>query len=206
VCQPNLRRLVLAMHQYNDAYGTLPPAYLADANGNPMHSWRVLLLPFLGPNAQQLYAQYDFSEPWDGPNNRLLAARIPEIFVCPEDRRRATCDTSYVVVTGKTTVFNGSHSMSIDQLAAMDGVSATVLVVECAASGINWMQPRDLQYDQMSFTLNDPSAKQSVRSGHAQGANVAMADGAAKRVTKRVDPHAWQGAFTADGGESPIEF
>ena len=35
-----------------------------------MHSWRVLLLPYL--DRSDLYKAYDFTEPWDGPNNRKL--------------------------------------------------------------------------------------------------------------------------------------
>ncbi|HZW34640.1 MAG TPA: DUF1559 domain-containing protein [Isosphaeraceae bacterium] len=42
-------------------------SYIADATGKPMHGWRVLILPFLEQSA--VYNQYDFSEPWDGPNN-----------------------------------------------------------------------------------------------------------------------------------------
>ena len=32
---------------YESVYHTLPPAYLTDAEGKPMHSWRVLILPYL---------------------------------------------------------------------------------------------------------------------------------------------------------------
>ena len=55
---------------YEDEHGCFPPAYVADASGRPMHSWRVLILPYL--DQQQLYDQYDFSEPWNGPNNQQL--------------------------------------------------------------------------------------------------------------------------------------
>ena len=44
----NLRRISLAMLLYEREYGTLPPACTLDPNGAPLHSWRVLLLPFLG--------------------------------------------------------------------------------------------------------------------------------------------------------------
>jgi hypothetical protein len=206
VCQTHLRQLVLAMHQYNGVYGTLPPAYLADASGKPMHSWRVLLLPYLGPDALKLYKQYDFNEPWDGPHNRLLAKHMPKFFACPQDKRRGKFDTSYVVVTGKETVFNADQSMSLNQLAAMDGTSTTLLVVECAQSGIHWMEPRDLRYDEMSLKINDPSGKQGVRGHHGDGANVGMADATCKFVSKHVNPAAWRAAFTANGGEESFSF
>jgi uncharacterized protein DUF1559 len=68
----------VAVATYHDTYGTLPPAYIADAEGKPLHSWRVLLLPFL--EQRELYEQYDFDEPWDGPNNRKLLAQRPSVF------------------------------------------------------------------------------------------------------------------------------
>ena len=64
----NLRQIALALQSYHQANGCFPPAYVADKNGKPMHSWRVLILPYLG--FDDLYKAYDFTEPWDGPNNK----------------------------------------------------------------------------------------------------------------------------------------
>src|SRR5690242_17032670 len=65
-CKNNLKQIGLALHNYHETYGGLPPAFVADDQGRPMHSWRVLILPFLGEQA--LYNEYNLSEPWDGPN------------------------------------------------------------------------------------------------------------------------------------------
>src|SRR5260370_743998 len=46
-CKNNLKQIGLALHNYHDVYGSFPPAYFVDASGKPMHSWRVLILPFL---------------------------------------------------------------------------------------------------------------------------------------------------------------
>ncbi|MDH3719020.1 MAG: DUF1559 domain-containing protein, partial [Planctomycetota bacterium] len=76
-CMNNLKQIALALHQYHDQYGSFPPAYVAGPDGKPWHSWRVLILPFI--EAEPLYAMYNFDEPWDGPNNRKLAAAAPHI-------------------------------------------------------------------------------------------------------------------------------
>ncbi|HEV3023824.1 MAG TPA: DUF1559 domain-containing protein, partial [Pirellulales bacterium] len=67
------------------------PAFVADDEGKPMHSWRVLILPFI--EQQPLYDQYDFSEPWNGPHNadhgqppEQLVTLVPEyLLAVPED-------------------------------------------------------------------------------------------------------------------------
>src|SRR5262245_60656054 len=73
-CANNLRNISLALCQYHDIHGTFPPAYITDEDGRPMHSWRVLLLPYLDQHS--VYRQYRFDEPWDGPNNSALALAV----------------------------------------------------------------------------------------------------------------------------------
>src|SRR6516165_2689000 len=82
-CKNNLMNIGLALHNYHDQFGSFPPACVADENGRPMHSWRVLILPFL--DQTPLYNQYRFDEPWDGPNNKKLADTILAVYNCPSD-------------------------------------------------------------------------------------------------------------------------
>lgn len=107
-CRENLKRLGIAFHAYHDRYHSFPPTYILDANGKPMHSWRVLLLPFLG--RQDLYDQYHFDEPWDGPRNRRLAARIPDVYHCPGDSSANREHTSYVGVVSRYTAWVGAQT------------------------------------------------------------------------------------------------
>src|SRR5579864_6535484 len=93
-CLGNIHNIALALHSYHGIYGSLPPPYIADANGRRMHSWRVLMLPFL--DRPDLYEAYRFDEPWDGPNNSKLHDKIVETFMCAADHGggRST-ETSY---------------------------------------------------------------------------------------------------------------
>src|SRR5262249_13538594 len=79
-CMGHLNQLHVAFHNYHDTYGCFPPAYVADANGKPIHSWRVLMLPFI--DEVHLYEKYRFDEPWNGPNNRRLANQLNWRFHC----------------------------------------------------------------------------------------------------------------------------
>ena len=46
-CMGHLKQISLAMLNYHEKYKCFPPAYIADDEGRPMHSWRVLVLPFM---------------------------------------------------------------------------------------------------------------------------------------------------------------
>jgi prepilin-type processing-associated H-X9-DG protein len=170
-CKNHLKQLALAMHNYHDKYGSFPPAYIADKNGRPMHSWRVLLLPFLefGP----LYDQYRFDEPWNGRHNRELAALPIQLFHCPADTGTKT-DSSYFVVVGPKTIFPGASSIKIADIT--DGTSNTILLVEAVDSGINWLEPRDMSYEEALRGIN-PKTGWGISSRHDGGAQVAFADG-----------------------------
>ncbi len=102
-----------------------------------MHSWRVLLLPYL--DQQALYDQYRFDEPWDGRHNRKLADNIGHVYNCsgeqsPAGQKRRTM-TSYVAVVGPETMWPGSQSTKLSDIG--DGTSNTLMVVEIANSGIH---------------------------------------------------------------------
>src|SRR4029450_8262750 len=38
MCSNNLKQIWVALQNYHDVYHSVPPAYVADANGKPMHS------------------------------------------------------------------------------------------------------------------------------------------------------------------------
>lgn len=172
-CQGHCCQIALALHHYHDAYGSFPPAYVADANGKPMHSWRVLLLPYIEESA--LYQRYNFNEPWNGPNNRLLAAEMPRTYGCPSAGGLLGGDeTNYVVVVGPGTVWPGATSVSLSQIT--DGTDDTLLFVEVAGSGISWLEPRDLELATMPLTIN-PRGKLGISSFHPGRANGATASG-----------------------------
>ena len=47
----NLKQIGLALLNYEQTNGRLPPAAVADKQGKAMHSWRTLILPYLERNA-----------------------------------------------------------------------------------------------------------------------------------------------------------
>ncbi|HUE74218.1 MAG TPA: DUF1559 domain-containing protein [Pirellulaceae bacterium] len=200
-CGHNLRWIGVALHSYHDVYHSFPPAYVADEKGRPMHSWRVLLLPFL--EQQPLYDQYRFDEPWDGPNNRRLHQQLVHVYQCPggprEPARRDDTQTSYLVVVGPRTAFPEDKCVALSDIT--DDHGNTILVVEVANSGIHWMEPRDLHVTQMDPQVN-PSRGQGISSKHRGGANVVMVDGTVEFLdAKLLTADQIEAMLTIAGGE-----
>jgi hypothetical protein len=188
VCTNEMKQLALALHEYHRAYGSFPPAYVADKKGRPMHSWRVLILPFL--EGDYFYKQYTFTEPWDGPNNKKLLATRPKGFDCPSDasaRFPATC-TSYVAVVGGNAGWAGEKSRKLSELTPQ---SQTVLLVEVTGANIPWTEPRDLDLDSLRASPQRcvaPSSQHVPDSDFFHysppaGINVVLADGSVHFLT-----------------------
>ena len=203
-CRNNLANIVIALHNYHDVYKSFPPAYVADENGKPMHSWRVLILPFL--EHQALYDQYRFDEPWDGTNNSQLAADL-KILMCPADQRGIAGQTSYVAVVGPGTAWPGAKSVALSDI--KDGAGSTILIVEVNNSGIHWMEPRDLDASQMPLAINaKPAAKGAspgISSGHPGVAQAARADGSVFAIDDDTPPATVRAMLTIAGGETVVE-
>ena len=177
-CANNLKQIALVLHAYHAAYGALPPAYIADEKGRPLHSWRVLILPFL--EQQSLYDQYDFREPWDGPNNVKLLGNKPFMFECPS--KHATGPgvskfTSYVAISGPGMMFPGAETIRLDQVT--DRPAETLMVVEVLNVQIPWTKPDDLDVQKMGSRVNDRKYP-SISSNHPGGANAALGDAACR--------------------------
>ena len=200
-CGNNLKLIALALQNYHDTYRCFPPAYIADSSGKPIHSWRVLILPFM--DQKNLYARYRFNEPWDGPNNRLLHKEIVATFGCPSDIAGSAIETDYVVVVGPGTMFPDDKCTSASQIA--DGTPNTLLVAEVQNSGIHWMEPRDLHVTQMATTIN-PKSGQGVSSTHSRGAMTAFVDGHVQLIPKNIPPDQLRAILTIAGGEQIVDY
>jgi prepilin-type processing-associated H-X9-DG protein len=122
---------------------------------------------------RDLYAQYRFDEPWNGPHNRQLADQMPDLLRCPSDKGPKV-DTSYFVVVGPKTFFPGATPLRIRDVT--DGTTRTILVVESADSEVNWMEPRDSTYEDALRGINAKPGL-TISSRHPKGAYALFADG-----------------------------
>jgi hypothetical protein len=187
-CFNNLKQISRALLNYDAEHGSFPPAVTYDKQGKPMHSWRVLILPYL--DRRDLYDEYKFGEPWDGPNNRKLLAVHPAYYRCPSDKAawdKGSTITSYVAVVGSRAAWRRDKGTSLKDIASHGLPENTILVIENADSGTPWTEPRDFSLDDVPTFAADKS-KPIIRCSHMRdngyffqetpaGACVAFADG-----------------------------
>lgn len=201
-CTNNLKMIMLAMHNYHDQYQSFPPAFTTDENGQPLHSWRVLLLPFM--EQQELYEKIKLNEPWDSDwNSQFHHINIPE-FVCPsgylyfcrdekESLMKGLC--FYSIIVSDQTAFPGKESRSFGDI--KDGSSNTIALVERKLP-ICWMNPNgELSFQTALKGINQHLTE--VGSFHSFGCNAAAFDGSVRFISNSINPDIWKALLTADG-------
>ncbi|MBI1904175.1 MAG: DUF1559 domain-containing protein [Planctomycetia bacterium] len=190
-----VRQIAEALIRYHQDHAEFPPAYTVDAKGKRLHSWRVLILPYLGEG--NLYSQIRLNEPWDSPFNQRFHAQMPAVF--QEVGATPGGNTCCVAIEGKGFIFDGAKKTKLDEI--KDGPADTILVLEISGSDIPWMEPKDYTSADVDFT---PGNRVSgfVGSSHSKGAYAGLADGTAKLVSEEMDSSEFKGRLTISGGES----
>ena len=186
----NLKQIGLAFHNFHNANNRFPAAINKDKGPFP-YSWRVAILPYI--EQQDLYNQYRFDEPWDGPNNRKLIDRMPALYAYPafDGTPSSRSSPSYFVFTGDSTIGGVEGGSQLSQIT--DGTSNTILAVE-ARRDIPWTRPEDLPFD--------PKAPLAGLGGFTpDGFNALFCDGAVRHLKKSINTMVLKALITRDGGE-----
>lgn len=197
-CKNNLAQLSVALHNYHNVYGSFPPAFVLDEQGQPMHSWRALILPHLDVQGE-LPAPYDFNEPWNGPHNSGLALAVPKVFRCPSGADTLPPGhTGYLAVVGDVGMWPRTKPRSRGSV--RDGLGNTIMLVEAQHNSVNWLEPTDLDAETLPIAINGPEPD-GVSSSHLGGANFLLGDGSVRFYANTISPGFLQAIFTANGGE-----
>lgn len=222
----NLKKIGEALIKYEKEQGYFPPAIVNGPDGRPWHSWRVLLLPYLGQ--KDLYEAYDMSKPWNDPQNLTILDRIPDVYRDPIYQDKSSWYTHYVVLTGDKTAFRPEgirlpspeilkrskkpfYELSLEQRKGLvistriqDNAALTIAAASVGPTQkILWTKPEDIT-----------SASAEVKPGQTGGfsapytfedtkiAPVLMFDGTVKMLRDTVDTESLAAMMTIAGGET----
>lgn len=216
-CALSMKQIMLGIMNYESDHGVFPPPYVADADGKPMHSWRVMILPYL--EQQELYEKYRFDEAWDGPHNRKLWDETPDFYRCPgcehciELGLKPFGVTSpqaahYFAVVGDETAWPTSRAIGGKEV--RDGLRETVFVVEHTGMNVPWTAPEDLALDEAvkALTTNEVPGHLRASEGSFEfsatqtGRTIGYGDGLTEYFAPGLDEETARGFFTIAGGES----
>ncbi len=166
-CWNNLRQIAVGLHLYEQEYGALPPAYTVDAEGQPLHSWRTLILPFMEQKA--LYGVIDLTKPWDDPVNKKARDAILPTYLCLS-KDGSMEQTTYLAIVTPGGCFLPTESRKLSDIT--DDHAKTLMVVEVDAKhGVPWMSPTDAD-EELILSLTS-----SKSLSHASGMNAVFVDG-----------------------------
>lgn len=194
-CMLSLKAVALALHNYHEDYGSFPPVVVRDNEGQPMHSWRALIFPYL--DGGNYYAQYDFAQLWNSPSNldfaeKVLTGQTSYYQSCHCQARRPESETVVLAVTGADTAWPPDRCVSLGDVT--DGHDSTFFLVAVSHSGIGWFEPRDISLEDVPKT-----------SAHGDGVHAGLVDGSVHFLPSSVSSRAY---FTIDAGDkvSPDRF
>jgi len=186
-CANYEKQMGLAFHCYHDRYGALPPLYTVDEEGKPLHSWRVLLLPYI--EQQALYEQIRLDEPWDSDHNKQFHDQMPYIYKCPSspgDRRKG-CTYSAIAGWSFVPAKEAGSVLGLNFWDFTDGLSNTLALVE-VKEPFNWMDPTaDVSLDDVALgnRVGSYHANTNVIVLHMDGRVIAIAPTQLQRMAAR---------------------
>ncbi|WP_425400610.1 DUF1559 domain-containing protein [Aeoliella sp.] len=194
-CTNNMKQILLALHNYHDANGELPPAYTVDDDGNRLHSWRALILPYMeGNNVAEFI---DYSKPWDDPANAEARDCVVETYLCPSAAFDDEHLTTYVAVVGPEFLFSGPEPRKFSDVS--DGNANTIAVLEIGYEhAVHWMSPEDVDEE---FVINNVEA---LDTGHPGIFIAGYLDGSVHNFEQDIDRQKLRALLTIAGRE-PID-
>lgn len=194
----NMRQCIIAMHNYHNDFAKMPEAATLK-NGKPMHSWRVMMLPYL--EHDNIYKQVRLDEPWDSESNKKLFESIPmpKVYAHPTKTDSDNKTTFYKVFVSKSDInpragFSLGKPITLGQMSVQDGTSNTMAMIE-AGPPVLWYKPEDIEFDPKAQLPNLVSPWKDKK------VNIGFFDGSIRTGWLGTDEETWKGFITINGGE-----
>ncbi|HBT75803.1 MAG TPA: hypothetical protein DEB39_02510, partial [Planctomycetaceae bacterium] len=145
-----MRWIVRGVTRYIQEHKQFPPMTIKSADGRPLLSWRVAILPMLGE--EELYKQFKRDEPWDSEANKPLLEKMPAVFAMPLKEGVAarnpgadsTSMTRMRIFNSPGTLF-AREPLKPEDIVSPPSTALVALVVPDQA--VEWTRPDTLVYE-----------------------------------------------------------
>lgn len=180
----SLRMIGLGMELFRDRNLEQYPRNIVDADGKPLWSWRVQLLPVM--ELDFYYRQLRLDEPWDSTHNsRILAQMPPRVFAINPQTPDGHADVQAVIGPGF------GFSPDGDEPITKAGKDTLMLVEVAPERAVFWAKPNDYVWNPEKPTdgLGAPGASFFLASHGSYGS---------VRISKQESADVLKKAFSRD--------
>jgi len=213
-CQNNSRQLILGLHNYESAYGSVPKATMENAAlpAEKRFSWLISTFPYL--EAENVYRKLNLGKSWDAEENRFAALLNVKLFHCPSLIRQRLdspfVPTHYIGITGI-----GSDAASLpqdDPSAGVFGYERTFRIATTPRGASNQLAIMETTQVTGAWTAGGRPTVRGLEDGtplfgrggqfggtHARITQAAFLDGSVRRVRDTADPELIKALATIHG-------
>ncbi|HUG91206.1 MAG TPA: DUF1559 domain-containing protein [Planctomycetaceae bacterium] len=191
-----LQNVGLAIGNWSDAYGSLPPGGSFDEHGRPLHSWETHLLPYLG-----YYAPIERALSWRHPENKPHFLSVLPAVLNPDLRIAAFVDENGF---GLSHYSANVHVLGPDTKTRWgqitDGLANTILIGEVNDRFVPWGDPVNWRDPARGINRSPDGFGGPESSG---GAQFLMADGSVRLVSEQTSRRVLSALSTPAAGDGP---
>lgn len=192
----NLKQIGLSAHNHHDMKKSLPPGAIAADDGQLLHGWLTLLLPYV--EQQGLFDQIDLQSPWNSPQNQPPMQTLVRVYQLRHPRLEDEDAAGYPLAhyAANQQVIGGTGQMTLAEI--RDGTSNTILSGEVAENNVPWGRPRNWRDPRLGINRSPDGFGAPWRGG----AQFGLADGSVRFLNNNVAPEVLQALSTPNGGEA----
>jgi hypothetical protein len=151
IAAKHMSQIYVALQHYNANHGAFPPRYVTSADGMPLYSWRLLLLPYLDEGGAYSAAHLD--KAWSAGENAFLLARTPESFAPVRDDV-PDGHTQFVAVSGEGMFW--ADDVGVRNVDIRSRAASLVMFVELPEGSVAWTEPSDITVDELLDLIRSP--------------------------------------------------
>ncbi|WP_010583831.1 DUF1559 family PulG-like putative transporter [Schlesneria paludicola] len=176
----NLKQIGLALHNYHDTCGCLPPGGVFSSDREAFHGWMSSILPFL--DSSPWYNSIDFNKPWDSSLNAGLFLKHHRTYENLGDERLPADGRDFAPAHFAA----NAHLMSANscvRFTHIDHLEQVMLAAELAGTFVPWGCPYN--WMQLENLDSHPATFCHV---HGAGSHFLFADGHVEFVHRDISP------------------
>ncbi|QDT40782.1 hypothetical protein Pan241w_08410 [Gimesia alba] len=182
----NLKQIGLALSNYHETHGSLPPGGIIREDGTAMQGWLTMLLPYMDNSPD--YYMLDFNQPWEGPDNLYVMQSVRPTYLIPGVKAHYT-NFGYGLThyLGNPHLLYRNSSVKFKQMT--NGTAHTWMVGEVAGNYQPWGYP--FNWRPLGTKMcNGPNSY-----GHSpwQGGHLLFADGSVSFFSDGTSPEILKG-------------